>query len=380
MALPQQPCLVPIPDVIDFGTVRVGCTSELRQLQLVNLCSSPQNTTFATLLTGSGAFSADAGTTRTIQPGEIASYDVEYRPSATGEDFALLQVSQPLGVTLIGRGGTTSSTTETFTVPTKADVLLVVDDSCSMADKQQALANGFATFMMGALDAGTDWAIAVTTTDDVTGGTLASYQGTSVVRPSTPNVTSVYAGLVTRGTNGSGIEAGLRAAHEFLKAPNNVALRSEASLGVVFVTDAHDQSRYPAEVYSLILGYAKGGRRRNDTTLSGLLATSVSPPTGCIYDASEDGRYRQVISAGGGTLDDVCQIQATIGRIGETVFGRRSKWFLNSLPFGAVTTRVNGSLVTTPNVSTFRTTMTFSPAATPRPGDVIQFTYDSICR
>jgi len=174
---------VPFPDVIDFGTVRTGCRSETRQVRLVNFCSTPLNTTFATTLTGSTAFSADAGVTRTIAPGESTAYDIEYRPTAVGQDVALLNVSQPLGVTLIGRGAATSATTETFVVPARADVLFVIDDSCSMQDKQDALSNNLTAFLAAAP---TDWGLAVTTTDDVTGGQLASSQGTNILRPSNP--------------------------------------------------------------------------------------------------------------------------------------------------------------------------------------------------
>jgi hypothetical protein len=82
-------------------------------------------------------------------------------------------------VTLLGNAALSGRSVETFTVPQTTDVLFVVDDSCSMLDKQIALGNTFTSFV----GSRTGWQIGVATTDGTAGGQLRG----SVLAPSSPN-------------------------------------------------------------------------------------------------------------------------------------------------------------------------------------------------
>ena len=71
-------------------------------------------------------------------------------------------------VTLQGKGDTIGLNTDTFVqdAKPKADIFMVIDDSCSMSDEQQNLANNFASFIKYAVSAGVDYHIGVATTDN----------------------------------------------------------------------------------------------------------------------------------------------------------------------------------------------------------------------
>jgi hypothetical protein len=133
----------------------------------------------------------------------------------------------------------------------KVDILWVVDDSNSMAEEQQALADGFASFASTLESSGTDFQLGVITT---------SFEYTNPERgkligdpPFVTNADDYETAFVERatgvGTGGSDKEKGLEAAL-WAVSPLNVApgglnegfVRSDAQLLVVIVSDEEDCS------------------------------------------------------------------------------------------------------------------------------------------
>jgi hypothetical protein len=171
-------------------------------------------------------------------------------------------------VGLTGRGDPSGQQTDTFMqdMQPKADILLVIDDSCSMGDKQQSLSQNFSSFIQYAASAGVDYQLGVITTTaepsmcppppfpcpplptPTTRGegilrTIRPGQANQIgpiLRSNTPNVGQAFQQLVNVGTDGSGTEQGLETAVQALTPPRIVTenagfLRTDANLAVVVV-------------------------------------------------------------------------------------------------------------------------------------------------
>jgi hypothetical protein len=197
---------------------------------------------------------------------------------------------------------------ERFTAPqavSAVDILFVVDNSGSMQDDQQQLADNFAAFFADALTGSNDFRVGVTTTDvlSIDGAAGRLVGDVAVLSPSTFNLATEFAANVLVGTEGSGTELGLEAMRLALDPSRNVGfVRSTAALSVVFVSDEEDSGgdpllvpsglmRTPAE-YAAILRSLKAGNLSNTPVLvSGVLAPGAR-------------RYEALINAfTGGTID-----------------------------------------------------------------------------
>ena len=206
-------------------------------------------------------------------------------------------------------------------------MLLVVDDSGSMSDKQQALANAFGSFIQPALTAGTDFRLAVTTTSTraasdtncspSTFGTVAgcgSFSG-AVLTPQTPNLQQAFAAEVNVGTNGDGTEMGLEGAFEAVSplqlnaGLNGPFLRDDARLAVVEVSDASDQSPTRTSTYLNYFYALKAKAPAPGFILSAVTSTGTNPPAGaCMYDGTNTipNAYIEAAHFTGGAVGEVC--------------------------------------------------------------------------
>ena len=137
------------------------------------------------------------------------------------------------------------------TYNTEVDVLFVVDNSDSMAPRQQAMANGTASFISALNKTGLNYRIAVTTTDmDSRGeqGRFVAQPGTpAVLMATTPNLVNILAQRFLVGSAGSRVEQGLAAAKAATSEPNlsgtNTGfMRKNSLLAVVVLSDEDDQS------------------------------------------------------------------------------------------------------------------------------------------
>lgn len=144
------------------------------------------------------------------------------------------------------------------------DILIVDDNSGSMASKQKSLADRFANFI-GSISQ-VDWQIAVTSTDVCAAvdssmdcnaiggrgqffgpqGQLPKYGNQYILTPSTPNVANVFGTIVQRNSEtGSGDERGVYAANlvidnRFTSTAN--FFRDGASLAIIIVSDEDERS------------------------------------------------------------------------------------------------------------------------------------------
>ena len=142
------------------------------------------------------------------------------------------------------------------------DVLLVIDDSCSMEDDQSRLASNFSSFFSSFQNNQVDFHLGAITTD-----MRASDRSGRLVSPfltnATPNLSGEFTSMVSQGSQGSSIEQGLGAASAALHDPllsgaNAGFVRPEADFGLVFIGDEDDQSNVDIRTFASDLRTLKG--------------------------------------------------------------------------------------------------------------------------
>ncbi|MEO0600540.1 MAG: hypothetical protein AAF211_03835 [Myxococcota bacterium] len=176
------------------------------------------------------------------------------------------------------------------------DILLVVDDSCSMGPFQTALGNNFNAFISAMAGVGADWRVAVITT--------SSPQFRGPVITNNPNAAADFAAQVNVGTTGSGFEQGILQAFDATQAGGDAApgsatgfQRTSAVFSVVFVSDENDQSPItPQQAYDFWVQMK--GNDPGKVVINGI----VAPPP-------QDQGYRQLIDLAGGQQFDIVNAQ-----------------------------------------------------------------------
>ncbi len=133
----------------------------------------------------------------------------------------------------------------------RADVLWIIDDSCSMDDDQSALAEHIPAFIDWFVDSEIDFHIGLTTTDDspiLEVGRLRAVPGSEApwIDPDTPDPVASFRAIASVGVDGSIHESGLGAAYLGLTArlrdDNAGFLREDASLHTIVVSDEDDDT------------------------------------------------------------------------------------------------------------------------------------------
>ncbi|MBK7857585.1 MAG: choice-of-anchor D domain-containing protein [Archangiaceae bacterium] len=425
-------CLTIAPDSYDFGNVKKDCNTAPREFTIYNTCSSTIYVQGITVQAGAGQpaggpqcpggspcpeFSLTSTPTLptgglALAPGGLTTFRARYKPIDYGADsgaIAIAAVQSGSNVTylvsLAGLGDMSGQQTDTFqqSLSPKADVLLVVDDSCSMADKQMSLGSNFSAFLTYAQATGTDWQIGVTTTDAApqscvlgicTGGTInGKLIGTpKILTPSTPNVASVFSTRVQVGTNGldeTGFEAAVKALTPPVIANENAGfLRYDANLAVVVVSDAGDQGGQPFSYYLNRLRNVKGYQRANMFTFNVIGPFMASPPMGCTYDDYTDSStYHQMASQTSGVEYEICAPNwaTKLQDLGKTAFGYRTTFFLSAQPdfTGGRTldVKIDGATVPAGDFTYDAPTqaVVFQPMKTPGPGKTLTVSYFKAC-
>lgn len=358
-------CLLVDPPILDFGVVQQNCTSAGKPLTVYNTCGVPI-TVAPTMPPAPYRFTASpfgAGAL-TLQPAGTATMLVAASPTTTGsfpatmlfdtvqsgeavqEGVALRVVSDPVGFQ-----------SDTFEQSSAAvDILFVIDDSCSMADEQQALASNFMSFISGATQGVGDWQIGVTTTDLFAqrGVLRAGAAGLpTVLTPTTPNVASVFSSNVQVGVSGSGYEQPFACMQAAVTEPNRSGLnagflRNDAALAVVLVTDAVEQSQGTVNQFVSTLRALKNN-------LNELVNVSVVGPfsaasSTCSVEGIDDGRYAAIVTATNGARADICTTDWSreLSTVSQSVFSARKSFSLTGSPrsMGDMTVTVNGNAVT----------------------------------
>jgi len=205
--------------------------------------------------------------------------------------------------------------------PTEVDILLVVDNSCSMGDEQTQLSQGFDRFVEYFEVADVDYHIGVTTTDmEQDSGRLHSAGGEVFITPDTVDPAEVFRDNVQVGINGWPWEKGLAtAAHalsdDLSEGANAGFLRDDALLSVIFISDEEDASPYAVNSYINYFLNLKASARRDAFNASALVGIDPDTlePADCVQSsgnppggAAAAFRYHDVALQTGGVVASIC--------------------------------------------------------------------------
>lgn len=416
--------LLVVPSSLDFNVVPVTCGSPNRAITVYNTGGTAiQLRSIYLDSSTTSEFELQAlspALPHNLAGGASYSINLRYRPQQIGSDTGLLLIEHsesavPLAVPLSGRGEINAVVTDTFQqLPTPAaDILFVIDDSCSMEDEQAALGPQLDSFLSYANTQGVDYQIAVTTTDvdnsgpTRRGGSYCPYNGGKrgqfvecdgqrIITRSTANAATLFNRIVTSlGSNGSGYEQGLEAAYLALSDPtintwNAGFLRPDAALAVILVSDEEDFSTRAVTFYSDFFKNIKGFQNQGLFSFSSVIVLPTQNPSCSSGGASRGIRYAQVTQQTGGVTESICTANwgQTLANIGLNTFGLKRKFFLSSQPVPTtVSVTINGSAV--PSVSPGGQTnwsydqatnsIEFTAAAIPQAGSTVAVTYTVAC-
>ncbi len=409
-----------LPSELDFGLVTTGCESEAQKVSLFNIGGAPTTIESVSIVplgaTPPGTFQlGPLSLPYALGPGGELTVRVSYHPTSDTADAANLEIlsdatnvpaSDPvLTVQLHGGGTSLASQTDTFTQAalTEADVLFMVDNSGSTEAEHGDLAKNAAQFLAVADEMGTDYHVAVITTDMDDPSQQGRFQGRPKIITPGPNAAVELSSTVTAlGSAGSGTERGLAATYAALTDPliddpraNRGFLRPDARLAVIEVSDEDDQSDAPVDFYIDFFRTLKGPRGAGlvsvsavvgDASSSGHLNAAGEPGCTSPYgDAKSGDRYLAVQQATGGQFRSICS--ADWGRLatdlGLDAFGARRGFPLSRAPIpSSIDVAVDGraqrpSVDWTYDASS--NAVVFSDNAIPKPGATIVVIYDTEC-
>jgi len=197
------------------------------------------------------------------------------------------------------------------TQKSSADILVVLDDSGSMASHQQKLASGVSSLANELQVSFASAHVGVTTTSVCNNQYAECKNGKMVgsphhvLQPSSPNFVQQLMANTLVGTNGSADEMPFAAAIAALSSPmlendNAGFLRPSAHLAVVFVTDAEDQSPQTPEELISFLEKTKG---TGNFSLSAFVVNSLDCPTDS-YATPE--KIKKAVALANGHVYDIC--------------------------------------------------------------------------
>lgn len=387
-------CLVVDPPLLDLGVVQSGCTSGAKTVSLYNVCGVPITLTglstpgapfrVTSSPLGNGAVSLD--------PTQRLDVQVAAAPAASGSFVDALRVDSleggaPYSQNVALRAESNPSGLQTSTYVQTAqdvDILLVIDNSCSMADEQAALATNFASFITSASQSAGNWHIGIITTDVGQSGAL---RGTPrFLTPSTPGVTTLFAQQVQQGVFGSGIEQPFASMALAISATNRNTvnagfIRPDAALAVVIVTDALEQSANSVGSYVALLRQLKGNRAEK-VNVSVVGPFSPASPSCTTEGLVDDGRFTAIVTQTNGVKADICTADwaSDLQAISASVFGARAGFELINTPrsTGDITVTIDGQPVTTGwTWDTARNLVVFTTP--PAPGAMVNISYRTAC-
>ncbi|MER2559074.1 MAG: vWA domain-containing protein [Myxococcaceae bacterium] len=240
----------------------------------------------------------------------------------------------------------------------KIDVLWVVDNSGSMAPRQENLARNFGSFIDLFTRSSIDYRIAVTTTD-IFKDKGALKGNPRVITPQTANVAGAFSNNIKVGIQGSPFEAGLEAGRMAItlqKEANTLAieqckrscaankpacltacdekkdfpfLRPDAYLYLVFVTDEEDESREDVRFYYRFFETVKGIGNDGMVTTAAIMGPEAN---GC--GATPGVRYKEMSDLTGGEVGSICDAAfgATLKKLATNAVGLKRKFTLQEKP------------------------------------------------
>jgi hypothetical protein len=222
---------------------------------------------------------------------------------------------------------------------TRTDIMVYVDESGSMDDDQQNLADNFHLLVDALAGLSMDWQLAVATDDS------GCHNG-AIITDQTPDSSKLFLEDV-HGPSDKYTEAGLTIADNFLKATgpgecNDGFLRDDSKTMLILVSDEPEQSRSSWDV--MVDSIKTSAPNASITSVVGDI------PYGCVTASAGTGYYEATINTGGAFLS-ICAPNwgdyfQTIAQIAAT--GKTDTFVLSSRPdVSTLVVTINGTAVTT---------------------------------
>lgn len=357
-AVATNACVSVIPDTIDVGLVKTGCASRNEKITLYNNCPldievskiafNGAANNFAIVSAPLTPFTLAAGKTADIEVKHQAVAPPSKKNAVLDIEHSFVQTS-PISVTMTAQGTDKDEQTDTFKQPSgsEADVLFVIDNSCSMGNDQSSLSNNIKTFVQWATTLKADFHLGVTTTEIASGsgGTVpGELRGSPrYLTNNTPNLVTIFSQRAKVGTGGNGQEAGLEAARIALSAKmlngiNKGFLRKSASLSIMVFSDEPDQSPQPASFYVSYFKGLKGGPRTDQFRFHAVIGYEPSTKSNrCggnggnrTDEARSSGRYLAVVQATQGVVASICNTSwaSVLKQVSILTFSQKKQFFL----------------------------------------------------
>ena len=423
-----------LPGELDFGLVTLGCLSQTLLVTVYNTGSAEYALEDVNLRGCGPEFEIVERPVlpAIVVPARPAPIHVRYAPQDLGPDTCELVLTSDAGnaeeltVPLRGEGTRFSEQTDEFvqTSGQEVDVLFVVDNSGSMGDEQDNLADNMSRFTDAAELWDNDYQLGVVNTeiggDAIFGGGNADPDrgkllgDPRIVTPQHPR--DRFQNNVRVGDNGAGAqESGLEAARLALSPErlhseprgacdqcvdgeecvngacvgfNRGFLRDDASLELVFLSDEEDQSPARVSFYIDFFKSIKGFRNEGLLHASAIVGPAAvgGRAGGCesnfgSADAGE--RYIDVVDATGGTFHSICvqDYGPALDSIGDRAFGLRVQFFLSRVPDpDTLVVSVQGAPLDQGWAwDEASNSVIFDPAAVPQPGEHVEINYTAFC-
>jgi hypothetical protein len=293
------------------------------------------------------AFSVQQGGV-TLAPGESTLYSVEFTADAPGvvyDDQIDIWSNDPdegiSTVTLSGEGAPVGQIEELFDQvgsSTPIDILFVIDNSTSMQDENNALANNFNTFIQGFLALNLDYQIGVVTTDMQTPSDMGQLKG-PIITTATPDPVAQFNQNVDVPFTDVMEEQGLDAAYTALTPPlingvNAGLVRPGSLLSVIVISDEDDQSVVTANDMITLLDTYHGDPTLTSLSIVGGPKTGIWPCGGFLFGAGPVPTYWDVAQATGGIHLNLCQLDMNeiVSQLAVVAAGLSTEFFLNTVP------------------------------------------------
>ena len=238
-----------------------------------------------------------------LEPGEETIISFEYNEDDLFEDNGKLYIySNALGkaeqrVDHYGQGVSAGSQVDVFEFEqiNKADILFVVDNSCSMSEEQTDLSDNAEDFVDTLVGSGTDFQISVITTD-------SPDPVTSIITEGAYDAGKALADAVVVGTSGSPTEKGQEMSLEALRPSGPLGrgfVREDATLSIVIISDEDDYSPLTElEYYDSFLGI------KDEDLFFFHSVVGLAAIPGCSVEVGD--RYLTQSWYTGGTVLDIC--------------------------------------------------------------------------
>lgn len=280
----------------------------------------------------------------------------------------LTQITKPVETQQFVQGSNGEMVNETLTQEQKGvlDLLVVVDDSASMAQEQKNLSSKLQSLLSHISNS--SWRIGVITTS------ASKPELRAIINKGDVDAGEKFAEGVSAGISGSGQERGIYQSVTGLKSPG--FLRDGSSIAVLIVSDEENYSSKQTDSPQYLLDYLSLTAKRKlkeSARIYGIISPSDEP---CETAPSEGLDYEFAIDQSGGTKGSICDedYSNTLSAISTDVKAiLQTSWYLSAAPApGSLSVKVNGVTLNS-GYSLVGQTLSFSVA--PQAGSKIEVSY-----